>query len=362
MDGGSLSVPSDKLNDFYDMCVKTIRTGEPIYIVEQRSEIYNFFLDLDHKAPEAVPFEKIEKITRLICDKVSSLGGHECLVSISKPKPSGNLIKSGIHMNWSNFPVNSVMGLRLRSHIINILEKMMPSFNWEKIVDKAVHTGKKGSGFRMPWSHKKQRHTECKGKGCLVCENTGKLIEPPYLPVFRYRDGALEPIDFMEPSVDVLKESSIRTEITESIEIPEPPVITEDEKPRVTQPMKVLENAELLEAIENYVKKYVPGQGSAKLTRMSESKTTFAISTTSQYCENVKREHVSNHVWFSIYQGKITQKCFDEGCKDFTSKSYMLTPSVLKLLYPNSNANTFIGSGFNGSGVVHSKKYKSSQR
>lgn len=361
MDGGSLSVPSDKLNDFYEICVKCIRSGEPIFVVEHRTAIYNFFVDLDHKALEAVPLEKIEKISKLICDKVASLGGHECLVSISKPKPSGTMVKSGIHLNWPNFPVNQVMGLRLRTHIIRVLEKMMPSYDWEKIVDKAVHTGAKGSGFRMPWSHKKQRHTECKGHGCLVCEKTGKLTEPPYLPVFRYCDGELEPIDFTEPCVKVLEESSIRSEATESVEIPEPVGNTESSVPRVTQSMKVIESTELLGALENYVQKYLPGHGRAKFTKISENKSkTFVISTTSQYCDNVKREHVSNHVWFSIYQGKITQKCFDEGCQGFTSKSYLLSPSVLKLLYPDSNANTFIGSGFNGSGVVPSKKYKGS--
>ena len=33
MDGGVLSVPFDRLNDFYDMYVKAIKSGEKIYVV-----------------------------------------------------------------------------------------------------------------------------------------------------------------------------------------------------------------------------------------------------------------------------------------------------------------------------------------
>jgi len=49
MDGGVLSVPFDRLNDFYEKCVEAIIYGEKIFVVEQKTENYNFFVDLDYK-------------------------------------------------------------------------------------------------------------------------------------------------------------------------------------------------------------------------------------------------------------------------------------------------------------------------
>ena len=43
MDGGVLSVPFDRLNDFYSVCIQCIKNGEKIYVVEQKTDNYNFF-------------------------------------------------------------------------------------------------------------------------------------------------------------------------------------------------------------------------------------------------------------------------------------------------------------------------------
>ena len=48
MDGGILSVPFDRLNDFYKICIQCIKNGEKIYVVEQKTDNYNFFLDIDY--------------------------------------------------------------------------------------------------------------------------------------------------------------------------------------------------------------------------------------------------------------------------------------------------------------------------
>ena len=36
MDGGVLSVPFDRLNDFYEASIDAVKRGEKIYVVEQR--------------------------------------------------------------------------------------------------------------------------------------------------------------------------------------------------------------------------------------------------------------------------------------------------------------------------------------
>ncbi len=49
MDGGVLSVPFDKLNDFYEQYVDAVKCGEKLYVVEQKSERYNFSWTLTTK-------------------------------------------------------------------------------------------------------------------------------------------------------------------------------------------------------------------------------------------------------------------------------------------------------------------------
>ena len=49
MDGGVLSVPFDKLNDFYEKYIEAIASGEKLFVVEQKTPVYNFFVDIDYK-------------------------------------------------------------------------------------------------------------------------------------------------------------------------------------------------------------------------------------------------------------------------------------------------------------------------
>jgi len=48
LDGGKLSVPFDKLDKFYEKYVEAVKCGEKLYVVEQKTETYNFFVDIDY--------------------------------------------------------------------------------------------------------------------------------------------------------------------------------------------------------------------------------------------------------------------------------------------------------------------------
>ena len=43
MDGGKLSVPFDRLNEFYEKYIEAIGTSEKLFVVEQKTPTYNFF-------------------------------------------------------------------------------------------------------------------------------------------------------------------------------------------------------------------------------------------------------------------------------------------------------------------------------
>ena len=352
MDGGVLSVPFDKLNDFYEKCVEVYNSGEKIFVVEQKTENYNFFMDLDYKDDEEMSFEQIKSVCKVICDKVSKFGGKDALISVAEPKPVDTLIKTGIHINWPGFVVNRSSALGIRDHVINTLNLAYGSRDWKDIVDISVYGNNsrntKGSGFRMPWSHKKGKHEACAGQGCELCNNTGKETQSEYLPIFIYKHGPSSTLQKTEqkPSVDILHMATLRTQSVE-------PVIIEGTHKEATfttlQTKNEFKDQEALLLVEAFVRKNVEGQTTASITKMFKYNKQFLVSTNSKYCENKKCNHNSNHVWFHIVGDTIAQKCFSTTnvlrqygfCKDFSGRRHQLSKKITDILYEDGKVETY---------------------
>ena len=352
MDGGVLSVPFDRLNDFYEKCVEVYNSGEKIFVVEQKTENYNFFMDLDYKDDEEMSFEQIKSVCKVICDKVSKFGGKDALISVAEPKPIDTLIKTGIHINWPGFVVNRSSALGIRDHVINTLNLAYGSRDWKDIVDISVYGNNsrntKGSGFRMPWSHKKGKHEACAGQGCELCNNTGKETQSEYLPIFMYKHGPSSTLQKTEqkPSVDILHMATLRTQNME-------PVIIEGTREEATfttlQTKNEFKDQEALLLVEAFVRKNVEGQTTASITKMFKYNKQFLVSTNSKYCENKKCNHNSNHVWFHIVGDTIAQKCFSTTnvlrqygfCKDFSGRRHQLSKKITDTLYEDGKVETY---------------------
>ena len=352
MDGGVLSVPFDKLNDFYEKCVEVYNSGEKIFVVEQKTENYNFFMDLDYKDDEEMSFEQIKSVCKVICDKVSKFGGKDALISVAEPKPIDTLIKTGIHINWPGFVVNRSSALGIRDHVINTLNLAYGSRDWKDIVDISVYGNNsrntKGSGFRMPWSHKKGKHEACAGQGCELCNNTGKETQSEYLPIFIYKHGPSSTLQKTEqkPSVDILHMATLRTQSME-------PVIIEGTREEATfttlQTKNEFKDQEARLLVEAFVRKHVEGQTTASITKMFKYNKQFLVSTNSKYCENKKCNHNSNHVWFHIVGDTIAQKCFSTTnvlrqygfCKDFSGRRHQLSNKITDILYEDGKVETY---------------------
>src|SRR6056300_273906 len=344
MDGGVLSVPFDRLNDFYEKYVECINSGEKLFVVEQKTvDAYNFFVDLDYKDDDAMTMEEVERVCRVICDKVSKYGGKDALVSVAKPKPVGDLMKTGVHINWPDFPVNRSSAIALRQQIISTLTLVYGSKDWENIVDLSVYGSSerntKGSGFRMPWSHKKGKHEACNGTGCTACDN-GKETQGEYLPVFIYKHGPLTMFQRVspEPSVKLMHMATLRTQNTE------PRIIEGSRKVEgsftAAQTKNEFTDPETLALLETFIRKNMDGQANARVTKIYKEKNSYLVATTSRYCENTKREHGSNHVWFHILGDTICQKCFCRCetirgrhygfCKDFSGRRHQLPENIVE--------------------------------
>ena len=240
----------------------------------------------------------------------------------------------------------------LRDHVINTLNLAYGSRDWKDIVDISVYGNNsrntKGSGFRMPWSHKKGKHEACAGQGCELCNNTGKETQSEYLPIFIYKHGPSSTLQKTEqkPSVDILHMATLRTQSME-------PVIIEGTREEATfttlQTKNEFKDQEALLLVEAFVRKNVEGQTTASITKMFKYNKQFLVSTNSKYCENKKCNHNSNHVWFHIVGDTIAQKCFSTTnvlrqygfCKDFSGRRHQLSKKITDILYEDGKVETY---------------------
>jgi hypothetical protein len=265
MDGGILFVPTEETREFTQACVDAINSGTKLYVVEQKTELFKFFVDLDYKAQEKLKDEDLLQFCFIIHEALGT--SSRCLIARARPRPvAEGLIKSGVHIHWPDLIVTRTQALNFRSKIILNLSQDF-AFDWDRVIDASVYGG---SGLRMLWSHKKP---------------TGD----PYVP-WRDLNGTLFA---KEPSVDILALFAVRT----------------DEEARQEE---VLENNGPL---EEFVRKYLEGQLRTHIKKVQRNDHDgWFAQTDSKYCERIHKDHKSNHTWFSIRSGRISQRCTAGRC------------------------------------------------
>jgi hypothetical protein len=360
MDGGVLSIPYERIEEFNDTYINAVIQGEKVFVVEQKTPVYNFFMDLDYKDDEQLDMHQIEVICKTICDKVNTLGGQRCIVCVANPKMVDDKIKTGMHLNWPGLRVDQAGALSIRAHVVSLLRKAYMAVQWEKVIDESVY---RGSGFRLPWSHKMS-----KGK-----------VEDPYLPIAIYEAGeGAGPFKArgnwvsvgQEPSLEHLQMATVRLPPdSEAMDIQPGPDLKRKMEGGFTsaQTKNEVNDMELTALLETFVRKNMQGQQNTRLTKLFKSKTGFLVSTHSQYCENVRRDHGSNHVWFLVdSKGIICQKCFcrcdttkgryNGFCKDFTGRKLQLPPTLVRKMFPDNKTFDNIKKAILPNAVINSGK------
>jgi len=284
MNGGILNVPDGETLEFFKSYIETINSGEKLYIVEQKTELFKFFVDLDYKASEKLGDDDLLQFCTIIHESIGT--SSRCVIARARPRNvSDSLIKSGVHIHWPDLIVSRTQALNLRTKIITNLHRDF-TFDWDKIIDASVYGG---SGLRMLWSHKKP---------------TGD----PYIP---WRQLGSTRVFAKEPSDTILELFSVRTS-GEYVE------------------KETLEN---VYPLEGFIKKYLEGQSDTRVKKIQRHEHDgWFVQTDSTYCENIQRRHKSNHIWFSVRSGRISQRCFDEECREFKGLEHILPPSIVEQL------------------------------
>jgi hypothetical protein len=284
MDGGILFVLDDDMDYFFQTYIQEVKKNK-LYVVEQKTNVFKFFVDLDYKAPEKLSDEFLLKICKSIHESIGSPG--RCCIARAQPRPwKDSLIKSGVHIHWPDCKVTKQQALVNRSKIILNLPPVS-GIDWAEVVDSSVYGG---SGLRMLWSHKKPSG----GPYLPWCTLGGEMFSK-------------------DPDVGVLSLFSIRCAVDET---------------RVEEEFAVPSS----DCIEEFIQRYLPGQRRTqvkKIQRMEEGGDAWYIQCDSKYCERIRDEHKSNHVWFFMGKGRISQRCFNEECKSFVGSEHILPPSIV---------------------------------
>jgi hypothetical protein len=288
MDGGILQVPFEQLDEFYTECVHAVRLGKKLYVVEQKSDVFKFFVDLDYKGPEALPDDAVIELTAIMHSVVQK---GRCLIARAEPRIVDTQVKTGVHIHWPDVFVTKSEALALRTRI---LLELPEDPEWSQRIDASVYGG---SGLRMLWSHKREKGVD----------------SGPYTP-WRDLDGNV--FDRV-PTPEILKLFALRT----------------------NEMSKESVNVEITCApLERYIRKYLKGQELANVRRvMRKGQDKIIVQTDSKYCERIQGEHKSNHVWFGISRGRICQLCHDDDCKEqkFVGREHILSPSIVEELHSN---------------------------
>ena len=281
MNGGQLFVPDTDAEAFWRAYLADLASGAKLYVVEQKTEIFRFFVDVDYKSAKALSDDEALEICRNIHEAV---GGDRtpCLVARAPPREEKGLVKSGMHIHWPDLLVEKNEALSLRTQILLTLE----DDHWSETIDASVY---RGSGLRFLWSLKKG-------------------VRSSYVPWKSIPDGKnLDPT----PRLDSLRLFSIRG--------------AQGQRARATPGVPAGD-------LEQFIQKNMQGQGNARVkairrTKKGEGKG-FYVETDSKWCERIQGEHKSNHVWFYINGRNITQKCLDEDCIEFSGREHFLPPSI----------------------------------
>ncbi len=288
LDGGTLSVNNNDDDRFFESYVRDVIHGTKLCVVEQKTQVFRFFVDVDLVIPDEEGLDVDFVGIALTISRIVNMG--KCVLAKASPRKVEHGIKRGLHIIWPESKVTKQKAHRIRTDIVDELGS-----DWEKVIDPNVYAG---SGLRMLWSLKNDE------------EST------PYIPwgYITAEDKTFKEFRDVQPKVEFLRMFSIRTTYED--------IDDDDERTKLDARYS---------DIEAFIRKNVKGQENIRITKIStcKNKKDMWIGTNSRYCENVKRCHKSNHVWFCLSpMGVLSQRCLDDECKNFVGRKFRI-PSRL---------------------------------
>jgi hypothetical protein len=183
LDGGIISVPADREQEFLDKYAAELAKGTDLYVVEMKSEPCFFFMsEFDIKMDRPMNQEELLQFVRVVQSVMAQAFPLETEIDVNvgvSTAPDGrDCVQSGIHMNW-RIPVDLNTAWVLRAWLVRELDAKMPTYisaaasasttgfplmePWVLCYDPCVLLD---NGLRMIGSKKAEPCPVCKGKDC----------------------------------------------------------------------------------------------------------------------------------------------------------------------------------------------------
>ena len=105
-----------------------------------------------------------------------------------------------------------------------------------------------------------------------------------------------------EPSADILRMATVRSDATTCAVISSPNRAVKDGSFADMESLggEDVTDQELIDMIEQLVRGYVRGQEDASVKKVIKVEDTWLASSDSKWCQNIERNHGSNHVYYTI--------------------------------------------------------------
>lgn len=400
LDGGNLHLDKSEMDEFYKQYATDLATGQKNYIVELRTPIFRYYIDMDIFDHEYYTGKKLQKIIIKIQKALShffqrnKLNGdvYVCTTPMKKVTKTINdekqeFVKTGVHLIYPFVYVNQTIALFLREFIVQYLKANFGSRSehndWDDVIDETVY---KDNGLRMLGSFKAEICKACRNKetlrdACDMCYGYGRLFgKHTYKLEYILSDHKTlkmkECAELLRKQSEMIQLLSIRTnKFKTNVDISEPypawfnvnTASKGDKKvngvlKRIKSQLKKMggcngkniDDKEKLDAITKSIKetfgskKYYKDIDILYARHNPHTKVLsyWAVSN-STYCCNVDREHNSSTIYFEIKYDGIVQRCFCKKtsldgrkgttCGKFKSASFDVPQKYKKILFPEQH-------------------------
>lgn len=311
LDGGKLNLSLD-FETFLDNYIKHF--DEKTCIVELKTNIFKFFIDFDILSIEIFD---IDKYVKIIQDSIKDIYGdyHLCIITapdkiLEKNKNSIVYYKQGFHFHWPTLDVDKDTALKIRQFLINKLTTLngnLKDNTWDSIIDDSVY---KSNGLRIIGADK-----------CKLIEDKYFYENRVYMLYSVYINSEKDEAKINEYNnlYKLLKDTSIRSSsssiseyinlldyetIEEKTDIDPTKIIINDTDPKNIQIKKFFKNHVFLYSVSD-------------IKTISQIKTdSYLIQTKSKYCQNIKKSHTNNHVYFLLTTKGLVQRCHSNSCNE----------------------------------------------
>jgi len=342
MNGGKLHVKD--IDAFYEQYAHHVCGGhDALYVCELGRELFQFCIDVDLKC--MLGENELRSCVQSVAQALHGIADwHGEIICNRCDGVDG---RDGLHLIANGICVDSALAMVLRDGVVQKLMNnvRVDSVDWDGALDKAIY---KAKGLRMPYSHKCVPCKNCKSKmkeHCEECMGFGKVDAGraylPYCTITIQEDGShtmcmaksisactvTDVFAFLKKSTirvaaNVTK-TELRTVMPEWLEANDG---CDNRKPRrkrimcsnsekqnvsacVRDKIVAMLNAFIRTAsLPDTYKGMEVGQIYYQSNKNKQR--SIVITSNSKYCQNVKRFHTGNHVYFTITEmGSFFQRC-----------------------------------------------------